>query len=234
MRARISLPTSGQDQRSIITPDATPADTSGRGRPQWTGVSYLSTGWVAGKINIILIESLYQRKSGCATIADIDKVPWRAVCTWGLKGTKAVKLKALLIYLSLCATISFGQAGLATVTGTIADSSGAVVANAPIEVRNTETGAIFKAASSDTGNFTVSQLPVGDYDLVVAVQGFKTYEHKGFHLAAQQTMREDVSLQVGQSAESVTVTAEASLLKNLNARLPAGLSTVCVAEKVEG
>jgi hypothetical protein len=102
---------------------------------------------------------------------------------------------------------------LATVTGTVTDASGAVIANAPIEVKNRDNGAVITAASSSTGNFTVSQLPVGDYDLEVKVTGFKAYEHKGFHLAAQQTMREDISLQVGSTNDSVTITAEASLLK---------------------
>ncbi len=120
---------------------------------------------------------------------------------------------SLVAALLLSASVGFGQTGLATITGTITDASGASVASAPIEVHNSETGAVFKAASSESGNFTVPQLPVGDYDLTVSVAGFKKYSHTRFHLAADQTMREDVALQVGQSSESVTVTADASLLQ---------------------
>lgn len=108
---------------------------------------------------------------------------------------------------------AWAQTGLATITGTISDPSGAVVAGAPVEVRNVATGQVFVAATTETGNFTVSQLPVGDYDLTVSVPGFKRYRRQGFHLAAQQTMREDITLEVGAAAEAVTVTAEASLLK---------------------
>ena len=75
------------------------------------------------------------------------------------------------------------------------------------------------AASSETGNYTVSQLPIGDYDLTVKVSGFKTYSHTKFHLAAEQTMREDIALQVGQTTESVTVTAESSLLQTETSEL---------------
>ena len=64
---------------------------------------------------------------------------------------------------------------------------------------NLDTGQVIAAASSATGNYTVSQLPIGDYDLTVAVPGFKTYTHSKFHLAAAQTMREDVPLEVGQT-----------------------------------
>ena len=49
--------------------------------------------------------------------------------------------------------------------------------------------------------------------LTVVASGFKTYNRKGFHLSAQQTLREDVTLAVGTAAEAITVTAEASLLK---------------------
>ncbi len=112
-----------------------------------------------------------------------------------------------------CATLSSGQTGLATITGTINDPSGAVVANAPVLVRNLANGQVYTSASTQTGNFSVSQVPIGDYDLIIAVPGFKTFTHTGFHLAAGQTMREDVSLEVGQTTESVTVTADASLLK---------------------
>lgn len=121
--------------------------------------------------------------------------------------------RILLATLLLIASLGLGQTSLATVTGTISDATGAILANAPVEIRNRDNGQVFRAASSDTGNYTVSQLPIGDYDLSVTVTGFKTYAHTDFHLAAAQTMREDVSLEVGQTTESVTVTADATLLK---------------------
>ncbi len=128
-----------------------------------------------------------------------------------------------LLSLALCATMGvstvYGQTALATITGTVSDPTGAVVANAPVSVRNVDTGQVFAASSSQTGNYTVSQLPIGDYDLTVAVSGFKTYTHSKFHLAAAQTMREDVALEVGSAAESVTVSAESSLLKTENSEL---------------
>src|SRR5262245_30988927 len=118
-----------------------------------------------------------------------------------------ISLAAVLL---LSASIGFGQTVLATVTGTISDTTGAVIANAPVTLKNVDTGQVYTAASSDTGNFTVSQLPIGDYDLTVTSSGFKNYTHSKFHLAAGQTMREDVSMQLGQATESVTVTTEAS------------------------
>ena len=128
------------------------------------------------------------------------------------------QISLLSLFLS-CASVGFGQTSLATITGTIADPTGAAIANAAVEVHNLENGAVFKTASTDTGNYTVQQLPIGDYSLAVTVPGFKTYSHTNFHLAAGQTMREDVALQVGEASESVTVEAEASLLKTESAEV---------------
>ena len=107
----------------------------------------------------------------------------------------------------------FAQGALGTITGTVSDPSGAVVGNAAIEVKNVANGQVFKTVSTATGNYTVTALPVGAYDLTATVTGFKTYNRSGLNLAAAQVMRIDVPLQVGSQTESVTVTAEASLLK---------------------
>ncbi len=136
-----------------------------------------------------------------------------------------MKRLSLVAVLLSCASLGFGQTGLATITGTITDSTGAAMANAPVEVRNLDNGSIFKGATSETGNYTVPQLPVGEYDITVGVSGFKKYSHTKFHLAADQTLREDIALQVGQSTESVTVTAESSLLQT-ESRENAGTFTI--------
>src|ERR1041385_2184260 len=130
-----------------------------------------------------------------------------------------MRLSLVAASLLLSISVGYGQTALATITGTVTDSTGAVVANAPISVKNLDNGQVYSAASSETGNYTVSQLPIADYDLTVTVPGFKTYSHTRFHLAAAQILREDVTLQVGQNSESVTVTAESSLLKTESSEL---------------
>src|SRR5689334_2178462 len=119
--------------------------------------------------------------------------------------------RAFLLLFVSCA-IAFGQAGNGTITGTVTDPTGAVVANAAVEARNAETGVVYPVATTSTGNYTIPQLPVGTYEISVRVQGFKTYTHTNLSLPAATTLREDVNLQVGAAAESVTVTEAASLL----------------------
>ncbi|MEO5924634.1 MAG: TonB-dependent receptor [Bryobacteraceae bacterium] len=120
---------------------------------------------------------------------------------------------SLLATLLVSATLGFGQTSLATITGTLTDPTGAVLADVPVSLKNLDNGSIFTAGSSSTGNYTVSQLPIGLYDLTVTAAGFKTYTRPGFRLVAGQTLREDIKLEIGQTSESVTVTSEVSMLK---------------------
>src|SRR6516162_6946495 len=99
----------------------------------------------------------------------------------------------------------FGQAGTGTITGTISDPAGAVVANASVEVRNTDTNVPYPTVSTDTGAYTVLRLPPGPYSVTVSASGFKKLTRSGLTVAAGQTLPLDLALEVGSAAESVTV-----------------------------
>src|SRR3974377_174798 len=109
----------------------------------------------------------------------------------------------------VCAASAFGQAATGGITGTIADPAGAVVAGANVEVKNSQTGAVHPVVSTNTGNYSVSQLPPGTYELDVTVSGFKKYVHTNLTVAAAEVLRQDVGLEVGAASEAVTVTDEA-------------------------
>ncbi len=136
-----------------------------------------------------------------------------------------MRVPVVVLCLFALAQTIFAQGDRGTITGTISDQTGAVVACAPIEARHIETGAIFPAASSATGNYTLSQLPVGTYELTVTVPGFKKYVRPNIVIQAAQTARIDVALQVGAASESVTVTEAAPLLKTESGELSHNVST---------
>src|ERR1700730_18349935 len=115
--------------------------------------------------------------------------------------------------LFVLAFVAFAQSDRGTITGTISDPAGAVVANAALEARNQATGVVYPAASTATGNYTILQLPVGTYEVSVAVPGFKKYVRQGITVEVAQTLRIDIPLEVGGSTESVTVQADAPLLR---------------------
>lgn len=124
-----------------------------------------------------------------------------------------MKTVFVLMFTSLFAGMAFGQVGNGTITGTVTDMGGAVVPMAKVDAKNVETGVVFSAQSTAAGNYTIPDLPVGTYTVSTSVTGFKTYSHTNLIMAAAATLREDIVLQVGASSESVTVTAESTLLK---------------------
>ena len=74
-----------------------------------------------------------------------------------------------------------------------------------------------KAQTTDTGNYTISSVSAGLYNLIVETGGFRRFELQGTRVQLAQTARIDVTMQVGSTAESVTVTADAPLLRTENA-----------------
>ena len=124
-----------------------------------------------------------------------------------------MRILALAAVCALVTTSLFGQAGTGTITGTITDSAGAVIPGASVEVRNAQTNVPYPTVSTETGVYTVLRLPPGPYSVIVQVAGFKSLTRAGLLVSAGQTLPLDLVLEVGAVSESVTVTAEATLLK---------------------
>ena len=124
-----------------------------------------------------------------------------------------MRLALCSLCLFLCVCVVFAQSDRGTITGTVADPAGAVIRGAGIEAKNIETGALYQVASTETGNYTLPQLPVGTYQLTVSVSGFKQFVRTGITVLVAQTLRIDVRLEVGNISETVTVNADAPLLR---------------------
>ena len=125
----------------------------------------------------------------------------------------ASALCLVLLGLVLLTGTAFGQAGTGTISGIVTDSTGASIANAPVEVRNTDTNIVYPTRTTETGAYTVLRLPPGPYSITISAPGFKKLVRGG--LCGRR--RPDAA--AGSVAwrlappESVTVTAEATLLK---------------------
>jgi Carboxypeptidase regulatory-like domain len=103
----------------------------------------------------------------------------------------------LVLGFFLFPSIIFAQGGRGTITGRIIDPDGATIAGATIYARSVATGMTFSATSSPQGNFTISNLPAGSYDLAVPPIGFTfvPYEQKGVGIQGGQTLRLDIRLE---------------------------------------
>jgi Carboxypeptidase regulatory-like domain/TonB dependent receptor len=112
----------------------------------------------------------------------------------------------------LIAVGAFAQANNGTITGTISDPAGAVVPGAAVEVKNSETGVVYRGGASETGNYVIS-VPAGTYELTVTVTGFKKFVQQNVQVIVAVSTRRDVKLEVGSAADVITIQDTAPLLK---------------------
>jgi len=127
--------------------------------------------------------------------------------------------------LFLSTLAAFAQTDRGTLTGTVSDATGAVIPGVAIEAKNVQTGATYQAGSSETGNYTLAQLPAGSYELSAALPGFKKFVRTGVIVSVATVLRIDVTLDVGATGESVTVEAASPLLKTESGEVSHNLTT---------
>ncbi len=116
-----------------------------------------------------------------------------------------------LVALALFAHPGYPQvsASVAQLNGTVQDESGAVVPNASITLRETETNRTYTATSNDAGFYVLPNLPPGRYELTVEYTGFAKYTQTGIVMSVGQTATIEVTLKVAAAGEKVLVTTEA-------------------------
>ena len=86
-----------------------------------------------------------------------------------------------------------------TIIGAITDPDGHAVTAAPIQAKNIQTLTVYKASTSASGDYRLTRLPVGTYEILVPAVGFTLarFERTGLRLKAEQTLRADVRLEWG-------------------------------------
>ena len=99
-----------------------------------------------------------------------------------------------------------------TILGTVTDSSGAVVGRATITARQTATGLTRTEVTSESGEYSIQQLPVGTYVVTAEQPGFKKTERTGIELRVDDRLRIDLTLDVGQVTDTVAVEATAPII----------------------
>src|SRR5690242_2036164 len=82
----------------------------------------------------------------------------------------------------------------ATIFGTVADASGAVLPSAKVIIKNLETGAVRNLESDTSGRFSAPSLPVGSFSITASKEGFKAVSKTGIHLVLGQAAEENLVL----------------------------------------
>jgi len=125
----------------------------------------------------------------------------------------SVRIATYTLFLLLVTTATLTAQITGAITGTVVDTSGAVVPNAAVVIRNLGTGSERTATTEANGRFLVEALPVGMYQVDVTAQGFKKAVRAGLQLNVADRLAVDFRLELGQMTETISVTAEAPLVK---------------------
>ncbi len=129
------------------------------------------------------------------------------------------KLVFLVLLFITAATDAFGQSTTGSISGAVVDQQQAVVPNATVTARNTDTGFSRTLQTDGEGRYNFVNLPVGSYEVTVEAANFSKYVQTGITLLVNQNAVVDVGLKAGNVQEVVTVTENASLLNTTTAEV---------------
>jgi len=129
------------------------------------------------------------------------------------------KLFSILLVISLYLSPAWAQVTSATILGTVADATGAVLPGVEVTATRTETGASRNSISDDEGRYRFSNLSLGNYEVVASLPGFQTSVRTGIELTLGRQAMVNFTLSIGEISERVTVTGEASLIETTSSSL---------------
>ncbi len=118
-----------------------------------------------------------------------------------------------IVFLLLVPCFAFGQMDQGSVTGIVQDTTGAVVPNAQVTLKSTDTGLELQTKTDQNGVYTFSPVKIGNYQVSVTAPGFQTTTQANLHLDVQQRLAVNVQLQPGEATETVEVTAAPPLMQ---------------------
>ena len=118
----------------------------------------------------------------------------------------------IVLTMLLCAACAPAQESRATISGTVTDSSSAVVVGASIKLLNKDTGVAFAATSNSTGQYRFLFLNPGNYQITAEQPDFKSFVRDQIEIHVSQSATIDISLQVGAAAETISASSEVPLL----------------------
>jgi hypothetical protein len=115
-----------------------------------------------------------------------------------------------------------------TITGLVTDPSGAVISSAAVTATNSDTGFSRSGVSNQQGQYEIPLVPIGTYAITVTSPGYGAYEQHGIQVSLDSASVVDAHLNIGSSAQTVSVTADASILNTENFDVAGGLNSLAV------
>jgi hypothetical protein len=119
---------------------------------------------------------------------------------------------ALLAFVLFASTPLFSQSSNGTISGTVADSTGAIVPGVTVTATNNATGVVTTGLSNDAGVYNFASLQPGTYRVSATIPGFRTQTFNDVQLGTAGQLRLNFTLEVAAAAQSVEVSVEAENL----------------------
>jgi len=119
----------------------------------------------------------------------------------------------------ICWTAAVFAQSNGQIVGAVSDKSGAVMPGVNVKVRSDQTGLELAAVSDESGRFNFPRVPVGNYKIVAAKEGFRQFQSETFRLDADQSREVAVTMDLGATTESVTVTGAVAQVDTVNATI---------------
>ena len=127
-------------------------------------------------------------------------------------------------------TLLRAQTVSGTILGTIQDQQGGVIAKADVSARSLDTGAVRKTTAETNGNYRISSVPAGPYEVSVSAPGFKTEVRSGIIVTVGGDVAVNFSLTVGAISEKVEVTGEAPQVDTSSSTLAGFVNSATIGE----
>jgi len=121
---------------------------------------------------------------------------------------------AAILFLFLAINVVQAQVESGKIVGTVRDASGAVLPVASVSAAETKTNTTHKTTTDENGNYVLTELKPGTYQLTVEHDGFKKAEEAPFKLDVNQVVRADIKLEIGSLQETMVVSAAEPLIES--------------------
>jgi hypothetical protein len=129
----------------------------------------------------------------------------------------------MLCVFTLAAPVAHAQVLYGSIVGTVVDSSGATLPGATVTIEQSETKLTRDLVTDASGVYHFTAVPSGTYTIAVKMSGFRTYSRSNVPVTLNSVSRVDVKLELGQLAETVTVSADSPILQTDRAEVRAEL-----------
>ncbi|MBS1821817.1 MAG: carboxypeptidase regulatory-like domain-containing protein [Acidobacteria bacterium] len=163
---------------------------------------------------------IFRTPRGTEATIPIRKKRWRVTARGICASLRRLSVKSATIFLRLWIAVAVGLAfvgvagaqSTATLSGTVTDQTGALVAGAAVKVHSLDTNAEREVATDGSGGYVVPSLLPGNYTVQVTATGFGTFTLQKIELAVDQRATVNVKLSVASTGETVEVTGAAPVI----------------------